>query len=74
MVRHPGRVEATRNLKGRTLSREERRVWTIKNYRETLGEVRAKMKMQFTKEELLPLLVIMDADPGAEDLENGNGD
>jgi len=57
------------------LSREERRVWTIKYYRETLGEGKAKKKVQCNKEELLPLLVIRDeADPGAEDLENGNSD
>ena len=73
--RHPGRVDQTRNLKGKGLSREERRVWTIKYYRDTLGEGKAKKKVQCTKEELLPLLVIRDeANPGAEDLENGNSD
>ena len=58
--RHTGRVEETRNLKGKGLCREERRVWTITYYRETLGEGKAKKKIQCTNEELLPLLVIRD--------------
>ena len=34
--RYHGRVEETRNPKGKNLTREERIVWTIKYYRETL--------------------------------------
>ena len=64
-----------RNLKGKKLYREDMRVCTIKDYRDTFGEVRAKKKIECTKEELIPLIVIMDeADPGDEDLGNGNGD
>ena len=72
--RYPGKVEETRNLERKNLDREERRVWRIKYYRETLGEERAKKKIYCTKEELIKILVIKDeADPGEEDMGNGNG-
>ena len=58
--KYPGRVELTKNQKGRDIKREERRIFIVKYYNDIVGEGRAKKVVSYTKAELLPLLVVRE--------------
>ena len=59
--KYPGRVEETRNLRGKELTREERRIFVVKYYLNTVGEGKAKRVIEYKRAQLLPLLTVREA-------------
>ena len=71
--RYPGMVKETRNLRARDIPAQRRRIFIVKYYRESIDEGKAKAVLQYTREELLPLLVVADERGDLDDLEEDGG-
>ena len=57
---YPGKVKVTRCQKGNNIPAAERHVFTVKYYRAVLDEGKAKKVKCYTRDELLPLLIMRE--------------
>jgi len=65
---YPGRVESWKMKRGKNLQPDERVMFTVKYYKEVIGEGRAKKVLECTKAELLPIFVVREENNDNEDI------
>ena len=57
---YPGRIESYTYKRGKDIARDDRLIFTVKYYFETIGEGRAKKVRHCTRMELLDLLIYQE--------------